>query len=400
MKLARIARVPFLLALAPVLAPVLTPGLDAQQRADLRGQTRAGVGSQPLDFGLGVRDQAPSEPCLRNDERAFLKDVLAFQRTLLGNAGLLPRYEHAPRVLFGWPLRATGSAASAFDVHGISNFVDLDPVSPGSLLDYECGTRSYDLASGYDHSGIDFFSWPFGWLWMDADAVEIVAVADGTILFKSDGNFDESCGFGGGGWNAVYVEHADGSIAWYGHMKDGSLTSKLVGEQVVEGETLGVVGSSGNSTGPHLHLEIYDGDGNLIEPFAGPCNTTTGSSWWRDQRPYWDSGVNRLMVGTDSIVYPACPGRAVTNEGPASRGAINYFTAFYRDQLSIQVSGYRVRRPDGTIFSSWSHASPVAHYAASYWWWSLFLPGSEPAGTWTLEVVYTGKVYTHSFTVI
>ena len=74
------------------------------------------------------------------------------------------------------------------------------------------------------------------------------------------------------------------------------------------------MGSSGNSTGPHLHLEVYDALGNLIEPFAGPCNNLSNRSWWLEQRPYYDSAVNRLMVGDAPVTYLDCPGRTVTNE--------------------------------------------------------------------------------------
>ena len=64
---------------------------------------------------------------------------------------------------------------------------------------------------------------------MDYDQVYVVAAAPGVIVFKQDGNFDRNCGFTGDPWNAVYVQHADGSVAWYGHMKNGSLTPKAVG---------------------------------------------------------------------------------------------------------------------------------------------------------------------------
>jgi murein DD-endopeptidase MepM/ murein hydrolase activator NlpD len=109
---------------------------------------------------------------------------------------------------------------------------------------------------------------------MDSNDVEIVSAAAGTILYKSDGNFDRSCTFNNNNWNAVYVQHSDGSVAWYGHMKAGTLTTKNVGASVAQGEYLGVVGSSGNSTGPHLHFEVYDSGNNLIDPYAGTCNTT------------------------------------------------------------------------------------------------------------------------------
>ncbi len=118
--------------------------------------------------------------------------------------------------------------------HGISNFVDQNANFPNFLLDYNCGARTYDLSSGYNHSGIDFFTWPFGWYKMDMNQVEIIAAAAGTIVFKQDGNYDRNCGFGGGSWNAVYVQHSDNSESWYGHMKNGSTTSKKVGQTVVQ----------------------------------------------------------------------------------------------------------------------------------------------------------------------
>ena len=338
------------------------------------------------------------EPCLTEAERERIRGVIDGNRRTLRAAGLLP-IQDSLRVLFDWPLRAVGSAGTAYGVHGISNFVDLDPNFPDQLLDYNCGDRSYDRSSGYNHRGIDIFTWPLPWTWMDADEVEIVAAAGGTIVSRSDGNFDESCGFGGGNWNAVYIDHGDGSVAWYGHMKSGSITPKVVGQRVARGEYLGVVGSSGNSTGPHLHFEVYDKTGSLVEPFTGPCNNLNDESWWRDQPPYYDSAINRLMVGDAPVEFMACPGRTVTHEAAIDAGSTGYFSSFYRDQLDTQVSEYRIRRPDGSLFTSWTHSSPAPHYAASWWWFSRTLPSAGPLGTWSFEVSYEGEIYTQSFTV-
>ena len=46
-----------------------------------------------------------------------------------------------------------------------------------------------------------------------------------------------------------------------------------VGDTVKEGEPIGMIGSSGNSTDPHLHLEVYDINSNIVDPFAGACQS-------------------------------------------------------------------------------------------------------------------------------
>lgn len=386
------------------LATVLTWSMQASAamppRSAVPQQEIVRTDHGPLDgrFGFGAYER-PSSPCLLPEQSAEIQAQIDASMVALGRLGEFPG-EPQPLVLLDWPLEAVGSAALGSGVHGISNFVDQDPAFPDSLLDYGCGARTYDLPSGYNHSGIDLFTWPLPWTWMDADEVHVVAAADGTIVLKSDGNFDESCGFGGGNWNAVYVLHADGSVAWYGHLKKGSLTTKAVGQQVSAGEYLGVVGSSGNSSGPHLHLELHDAQNGLVEPYAGPCNALNARTWWRAQRPYYDSSVNRLMIGTAPVSYPACPGREITHETETlARGAIGYFTAFYRDQLASQVSNYKILRPNGTTLRSWSHSTSTPHYAASWWWWSWVIPANAAPGTWTFQVSYQGRIYSKTFTV-
>jgi murein DD-endopeptidase MepM/ murein hydrolase activator NlpD len=186
--------------------------------------------------------------------------------------------------------------------------VDLDPNYPGFLLDYNCGTRTYDSGNGYNHQGTDFFLWPWGWRKLDRGEVQIVAAAPGQIIYRRDGNFDHNCVNNNSNWNAVYVQHADGSLAWYGHMKNGSVTKKLDGEFVNQGEYLGVVGSSGNSPYPHLHFEVYDANSSLIDPWSGPCNNLSPETWWASQRPYVDSAINQVTTGSAPVENPPCPG--------------------------------------------------------------------------------------------
>ncbi len=58
--------------------------------------------------------------------------------------------------------------------------------------------------------------------------------------------------FGGYG-NLVVIQHRLGYTTWYAHL---SQITSWVGEQVVGGTRVGLVGSTGNSTGPHLHFEV------------------------------------------------------------------------------------------------------------------------------------------------
>lgn len=355
-------------------------------------------GTPPLEAGGGelrapVRDELSAEEreSIWADLNASLAKLRAEGRLLAAESfrGAHPSLD--------WPLRAASGLADP-GYWGISNFVDLNSSFPNFLLDYNCGARTYDTTGGYNHQGIDFFTWPFSWYKMDFDQVEVVAAAAGQIIFKADGNFDRSCSFGGS-WNAVYVQHADGSIIWYGHMKRGSLTTKPVGAAVAQGEYLGVVGSSGSSTGPHLHMEVYDSVSQLNEPYDGTCNNLNpGDSWWASQRPYYDSAVNRVQTGFAAANFPACPLQESPNDSFSfTPGQTIYFTTFYRDQLISQTSQYRLYRPDGVLHASWNHNSNAAHYAASWWWWSRNDLMVE--GLWRFEVTFEGRTHTHRFAV-
>ena len=82
---------------------------------------------------------------------------------------------------------------------------------------------------------------------------DIKVVADGTVTFAS---------YNGSYGNLVKINHGNGVETWYAH------TSKMyvsVGQQVKAGDAIAAVGSTGNSTGPHLHLEIRI-NGEHVDP--------------------------------------------------------------------------------------------------------------------------------------
>lgn len=302
----------------------------------------------------------------------------------------------AERVSLGFPLRAATALADP-GFHTISNHVDHDAARPGFLSDFYCYGRTYDTPT-YNHSGTDFAMWPFAWRKMDEDAVEVVAAAPGVIIYKEDGHADRSCTLSNATWNAVYVRHGDGSTAWYGHLKRNSLTSKPVGAAVAAGEYLGVVGSSGSSTGPHLHFELRDANNAIIDPFfdgspSHNCNPTTTASWWTVQPAFYDSAINKVATGYGMPIFNACPTPETHNVWDdftlEPSGTTVYLTIYYRDLLLGQVTQYSLYAPDGTLYDAWSR---TASAAGVQYWWSIdyHFPGSVMTGTWRMRATYQG----------
>lgn len=165
-------------------------------------------------------------------------------------------------VLFDWPLRQRQPIDYSY--YGLSFFVDHNPAS-GAVLDYNGGSRTYD-----GHTGIDISPQPYSWDMMDNSRVEAIAAASGTIVLRQDGNYDRRCQSDPTAIaNAVILQHDDGSTTRYWHLKNGSVTTKAVGQTVAQGEYLGIVGSSGFSGGVHLHFEVRDAANNVIDPLPG-----------------------------------------------------------------------------------------------------------------------------------
>lgn len=339
--------------------------------------------------GGGQYNLEPTEHnCLSDVDRNEIQARLSANVAQLELEGRMNFGDDREDVQFIWPLqKADGFEWN--DYFGISNFVDQDP--SGALLDYNCDMRTYE-----GHFGVDIFTWPFPWYMVENDLVEIIAGEDGIIIAKDDGFDDDHCECFGS-WNAVYVQHADGSVAWYGHMKRGSLTAKGVGESVSQGEFLGIVASSGCSTGPHLHFEVYDADVNLIDPFSGDCNALNETSWWEDQPENRDPRINVLLTH-DQVPEHGCP---TVNEDPHFMndfyiGDVVYTAGYFHDALAGTSTNYRIRNSNGLVWQEWTSTNAVT-YNASWWYWSWYLPAVGPFGVWTFEADYSGETVIHEF---
>jgi murein DD-endopeptidase MepM/ murein hydrolase activator NlpD len=115
---------------------------------------------------------------------------------------------------------------------GIPQVVPAD----GGMITSTFGYRSDPFnGSGAFHPGLDF---------RGAYGAPIHAAAEGRVSFVG-----QIRGYG----NVVEISHGNGLLTRYAHM---SKTMAKVGQQVAAGDTIGAIGSTGRSTGPHLHFEV------------------------------------------------------------------------------------------------------------------------------------------------
>jgi len=134
-----------------------------------------------------------------------------------------------------------GSSNSS--VSGTGTFVF--PVASYVYISSRFGMRVHPITGEYkSHTGMD------------------IASNQGTSVYACDSGTVVLAQWYGGYGNCIMIDHGNGYKTLYGHL---SVISVSNGQTVSQGDTIGQVGSTGNSTGPHLHLEVYK-DGSRIDP--------------------------------------------------------------------------------------------------------------------------------------
>ncbi len=123
-------------------------------------------------------------------------------------------------------------------------------------------------------------------------------------------------------------------------------------------------------------------------------------TWWREQKPYYESRINELMTHAQEPQLLACADsdEELPNETHVfNHGDEVFLAAYYRDQLSTQTTNYEVLNSDGVVVVSWNHSADLNHYAASFWWWSINLPTSGGEGRWVFRATYEDQVVVQFF---
>ena len=104
---------------------------------------------------------------------------------------------------------------------------------------------------------------PFGMRWGKLHAGEDMAAPIGTPIHAISSGVIVFAGVEEGYGNKIEIRHWDGTCSWYGHL---SKIEVKVGQKVTPGEQIGLVGETGDATGPHLHLEIHPHGGGPVDP--------------------------------------------------------------------------------------------------------------------------------------
>lgn len=372
----------------------------------LAAPVQATPAGQSSEAGEGVRPVQPRGWMM--EAGAELPDsVLAAMRlqtsnalTAQGHADISPRGSAANALDLVWPIRvnpAVPDVTSGGVPAAVTNYVDHAGAGASAPLDYACGTFSY-----LGHRGTDIAPWPFPWARMEKNTVQVVAGAPGVLVAKADGNGD-GCSASQEG-NYANVLHADGSIASYYHLKNGSVTTKAVGQAVSAGEYLGVVGNSGNSNHPHLHLELFR-DATYqenLDPYVGSCAATQAHTLWAQQPDYRPATIHAVMPFSALPAYNFCGSTDPEESMPAKRVFTPGETLFVGVYLSGYVPGTQLTltllRPDGEVAGAWNRTS-TSNWQLSDELFELVLAPSAVPGPWRVRATMAGQTVETTVTV-
>jgi murein DD-endopeptidase MepM/ murein hydrolase activator NlpD len=152
-------------------------------------------------------------------------------------------------------IAANAAALGASATSGTTSSTVFDSPLPSGRLTQDFGPTSETLEPSATVNGVTYAHYHNGIDLAARLGTAVHAAADGTVTFagkEKDGAV------------IVKIRHDDGYVTLYGHL-DPSLDVK-VGDRVTAGETIGQVGMTGVTTGPHLHFGLYTSGGTAIDP--------------------------------------------------------------------------------------------------------------------------------------
>lgn len=163
---------------------------------------------------------------------------------------------------YWWPV----GSKETVELNG-KTFAQGDPETLTITSNYGYRPDPFGTGSTTFHSGLDIAGGSTG---------NVIAAKSGVVVYPTaqsvtncpSSNTVSDCGAGYG--NYVIIQHSDGNYTLYAHLYQDSILVKA-GENVEQGQVIGKMGSSGSSTGTHLHFEVREGV-NSIKSAVNPLN--------------------------------------------------------------------------------------------------------------------------------
>ncbi|QDT15506.1 M23 family metallopeptidase [Alienimonas californiensis] len=290
----------------------------------------------------------------------------------------------------------------------IVNYVDVDPKFRG-VRDARGGAYTYDFHEGIDYTLAHFAAMDRG--------VPVFAAADGTVVDAEDGHPDRNAGDTTDPKNRaktppnlVRIDHPGGVRTAYLHLRKGSITVKP-GDRVTAGQKIAEVGSSGNSSDPHLHFEVYQAEGANPQQIARRGGVLVATledpeHWWRDPLPYaaemtgaLDHGVTHAELTEESVRDRPADAVSFASRGPAGGPdrTVRVWARLYGLKKGDKLT-FDVLDPNGRPAATKTFTTDEIRYG----WWSyeLELPVRVDPGRWTVRATRNGKpLFTDAFLV-
>lgn len=280
--------------------------------------------------------------------------------------------------LMTWPLELEPLTEAFW-----SNYNDVDPTS--GLSDFQGRNATYNTHNAIDSRLVTFS--------VQDQGVEIYAALDGVVKSINDGEFDRQTAFNSSPSNSVVIDHGNGWETLYLHFRRDSVQVE-VGQTVSQGDILGLVGSSGSSTAPHIHFELRR-DGLPVETYYDP------TTYWESPVDYVFDNVYLVHAGITNYN----PGGQHFWEGPSDSQVLGqqsniglyargYYSGLEFNDL-VQSLWYL---PNGSLYASRSF-NVNSDYSRSGWFWTndVNLPTVPDLGTWRVEYRVNGEILGNEF---
>lgn len=273
-------------------------------------------------------------------------------------------------------------ACNVGDVCVVQNYADAD-ARAGAAEDPMCGPLSYD-----GHDGLDIRA-PAA---MARRGIAVLAPAAGVVRGVRDGEAERAFLNGGAAavagrecGNGVRIAHAGGWTSQLCHMRAGSLRVRE-GDTVAAGQVLGLVGLSGRTEFPHVHIALWRNDQKLDPLTGAPLASLACGAQAARPGPHWSSAARGALSYRGAAWFAAgftgaAPAQGASAEDlpatAARQAPALVFWALAVGPREGDVLRVRLFGPDGAVIAEATRTQPRDQ--AQAW---LFAGRRTPAGGW------------------